>query len=305
MIDKIMRRIRLVTGDSRWWVFFLQRRFMRPATRRRLAARLARRRPQYVRNGLDGTPNPAADELTRSGIAMLGELLSPEACAELRDYFRQRKVLDPHQPGSSHFLPDSTARHPATHVAHHTATDVLRAPHLLALANSPKVLDIVAQFLGCKPTIGYLAAWWSYPTGAGAQEAEHFHRDVDDWRFVKLFVYLTDVGPQSGPHIYVKHSANSQRLTRIKRFMDDEVLRAFGAEAVLPMTAPAGQGFLEDTFGIHKGQPVQSGQRLIFQAVYSMSSLPYGPKAPLARITDFTLPEGLAPDPWTNRIYLT
>ena len=30
------------------------------------------------------------------------------------------------------------------------------------------------------------------------RHAENFHRDVDDLKFIKLFVYLTDVGDENG-----------------------------------------------------------------------------------------------------------
>jgi hypothetical protein len=260
-----------------------------------------RRRPQASALGHSAEAVRAGAELSEAGITMLGELLSPQACAELRDYFTERAVHDPYRPGSATFLPHGIERHPDAHIAHHTPLDVLLAPHLLALANSPRVLNIVARFLGCKPTIGYLAVWWSYPTGKGAQQAERFHRDVDDWRFVKLFVYLTDVGPTSGPHIYVRRSSSSKALTRIRRFEDDEVVRAFGAHNVLTMTAAAGEGFLEDTFGMHKGQPVQSGTRLIFQAVYGISPLPYSPLAPVVHRSALAVP-GI--DLWINRAYI-
>jgi hypothetical protein len=177
----------------------------------------------------------------------------------------------------------------------------LRAPYLLALANHPRILAVAAQFLGCKPTIGYLAAWWSYHTGIGPQQAEQFHRDVDDWKFVKLFVYLTDVGETCGPHVYVLGSSTRSELTEIRRFSEEEVRMAFGEDGILTMTGKAGVGFLEDTFGIHKGKPVAQGARLIFQAVYALSRLPYGPKAPVLPRSAVTT-TGI--DAWINRVYI-
>jgi hypothetical protein len=303
MIKKIVRRIKLVAGDRRWWGFFLQRQFLHPASRNWLAARVAAySRPAAQHTQLDAAGGLASHALSESGIALLGELLSPTACEELRRYFNAIEVFDSYRPGSPRFLPlDTAKRHPAAHIAHHLPEDVLRAPHLVALANSPRILGIVSEFLGCKPTIGYLAAWWSYHTDIGAQQAEFFHRDVDDWKFVKLFVYLTDVGPDSGPHVYVQNSANCAKLTKIRRFTDEEVRDTFGPENLLVMTAKAGQGFLEDTFGIHKGQPVVNGTRLIFQVVYGLSPLPYGPKSPVMMRMELGRPEL---DPWINRVYL-
>lgn len=275
---------------------------MNPAIRNLLATRLTRWRPMAQWEIVDDDAARASRELSTSGIAMLGELLSPGECEELYRYFSQREVFDPYRPGDAHFLPHSPCRHQDAHVAHHGPQDVLRAPHLLKLANSPRILGIVSKFLGCKPTIGYLAVWWSYHTTKGAQEAELFHRDVDDWKFVKLFVYLTNVGCADGPHVYVRSSSRSSKLTEIRRFTDEEVRDAFGLETTVTVTGSAGQGFLEDTFGLHKGNPVISGNRLIFQAVYSMSPLPYGPMSPVLSRAELAM-QGL--DPWTNRAYLT
>ena len=302
MIQKILRRIKMLAGDRRWWGFYLQRRFLKPAIRNKLASKVALRwRPAADQHVLKPEEHAAANALRSSGIFLLGELLSRQSCEELQHYFGNLEVYDPYRSGTPHFLPDSTNRHPDAHIAHHLPEDVLRAPSLVALANDPRIINIVSEFLGCKPTIGYLAAWWSYHTPKGAQQAEFFHRDVDDWKFVKLFVYLTDVEAYSGPHVYVQHSSVSNKLTEIRRFTDVEVESAFGANNLLTMKAAAGQGFLEDTFGIHKGQPVVKGTRLIFQVVYGLSSLPYGPKMPVMTRIELEQPYL---DSWINRVYL-
>lgn len=299
MIARKLKRLKMVLSDSRWWGFYVQRRFMSPRTRNWLADRMARRRPAGT--ATDAAAAAAAQALRQDGIFMLGELFTPAQCQELRSYFEGLDAHDPYRPGSPRFKPLGEGRHPEAHIAHHDAEDILNAPYLLQLANDPRIIAAVTAFLGCKPSIGYLAAWWSYHTALGAQQAEFFHRDVDDWRFVKLFVYLTDVGADSGPHVYVRASSNDERLAEIRRFPDEEVARVFGEQAIMTMTAQAGQGFLEDTFGIHKGQPVAQGTRLIFQAVYGLSPLPYGPREPVPS-SRVRLPPGL--DRWTNRFYV-
>lgn len=300
LIRKRVRQIGTVVLDRRWWSFFLQRRFMNPSMRNRLAGYVVRLRPAVQSTQRAPVKSEHAEALKSTGIAMLGPVLSSTKCQELLLYFQQKVVQDPYR-DTAPFLPDSVERHPDCHVAHHSPLDILRAPHLLALANEPRILALVENFLGCKPTIGYLAAWWSYCTRVGAQQAEFFHRDVDDWKFVKLFVYLTDVGPESGPHVYVQESSRSAKLAQIRRFTDEEVRNAFGQGNVMRITASAGQAFLADTFGIHKGEPVIRGTRLVFQAVYGISPMPYGPRSPLLSRSDLAI-SGL--DPWVNRAYL-
>jgi hypothetical protein len=194
-------------------------------------------------------------------------------------------------------------RTPDCHIAHHEAEDVIRAPYILALANRPELLEVAETFLGCKPTISYIAVWWSYPTETGPQQAENYHRDVDDWRFLKLFVYLTDVDENNGPHFYVIESAGSKKMRTLGRFKDDAVKQAFGGQSIRCITGEAGTAFLENTFGIHKGCPVESGHRLVCQVVYSMFPLPYGPREPVLKAHEL---EGAdcELDPFINRVYL-
>lgn len=267
-----MERIAQIAKDPRWWSFYLQRRVRNPARRAAIARRLSSFKPSY--QPLDATRAEAGyANLNGSGLHQLGQLLSAEQAREMVSYFGQKKVRDPYRSSVPKFLPLSDQRPAEAHIAHHDALDIVNAPYLLDLANDPRVLDVASRFLGCKPTIGYMATWWSYATEIGPQQAENFHRDVDDWRFVKLFVYLTDVEMESGPHKYVVHSSSQPKLTEIRRFDDDEVAGAFGADNIVTMTSKAGEGFLEDTYGIHKGQPVQSGHRLLFQVVYTMTPL--------------------------------
>ena len=304
-IKSKLRHAVTVSKDSRWWPFYLQRRVMQPLRREALARRIARMRPAMGTLG-DGNAitQDRLHQLRTRGLARIGRPLDKAQCQGLVDYFLGHDVSDPHRPALPHFKPLEPGRHVNAHIAHHSAEDIVRAPHLLALANDPQVLATVEQFLGCKPTLAYLAAWWSYATPLGAQEAEFFHRDVDDWRFVKLFVYLTDVEDQSGPHVYVAESATSPKLTQIRRFTDVEVAANFALDQILTMTGEAGDAFIEDTFGIHKGQPVAAGHRLIFQAVYSMHALPYGPQQP---VIDLAAVQAANPghrfDPWVNRCY--
>lgn len=305
-VARKMRQMGRVMTDSRWWPFYLQRQFMAPGPRTRLSSMVAARlRPQAACPLVtDPEIERRISEMQDAGISHFGQLLTADQAAELHQYFLQKPVKDPYCADGPAFLPDSAQRHPGSHIAHHAPKDIVQAPYLFSIANRPDILAIVERLLGCKPTLGYLATWWSYHTDKGAQQAEHFHRDVDDWRFVKLFIYLTDVGPKNGPHIYVSHTSASPELRQIRRFTDEEVVTTFGADRVMELTGRAGEGFMEDTFGIHKGQPVVEGRRLIFQAVYSMYPLPYGPKAPVIAAKDVVLDDGSCLDPWINRLYV-
>jgi len=288
-------------ADRHWRRFYFQRRFMNPRVRNWVADRIAARRSEPP------PPDPAAAslaaELDGIGQVNLCYLLTAEQCDELRTYFAGRKVVDLYRPERAPFDPLGPDRHPACHVANHLDPDILAAPHLLELANRPQILDILHQYFGCRPLISHIGAWWSYPTDAGPQQAENFHRDVDDWRFIKLFLYLSDVGPDTGPHVYVRSSAGQTGTNRIRRYSDDEIARAFGRQAITSQISSAGTAFLENTFGMHKGMPVRDGTRLIFQAVYSLYPLPQSPRQPIAPFDRHLTGDAGARQ--TSRLYLS
>ena len=79
----------------------------------------------------------------------------------------------------------------------------------------------------------------------------------------------------------------------------------FGADAMHRFEGVRGTAFLEDTFGLHRGLPPRSRNRLVLQVVYSLGTLPYGPRLPYD--ADQLGRDALAHsmrDPYVNRVYL-
>lgn len=295
----ISTRLKTVT-DSRYRGFFLQRMETDVTAREAKAKRLAQRLPQPSSQEADAS-STAAQALARDGYAMLEPLLTPQRLAELRAYFDAQPCKDPYRSLPAFVGPHNAP--PGTHVAFFDNDAITRAPYAFEIANDPRVLGPVSAMFGAKPTISYMTAWWSVPAGDGkAQHAERYHRDVDDMKFVKLFIYLTDVDKTAGPHRFMRGSHVINKLTQIRRYEDAEVHAAFGAENEIEFTGKAGTCFLENTYGLHRGYPPISTPRLIFQVLYSLRPTIYGPKRPIAKIGADTIPGGL--DPYVNRVYL-
>lgn len=299
-LAKVISRVSQL-GDARWRHFYWQRLFLSQVKRDKVADRIGRKRNDII-FGNDTIAEEKGQSLRTDGFLPLGELLSREQCDELVTYFRSKYVVDFYRPELKEFLPDDPGRHPHTSTGQHDELDVIRAPYLIGLANDPSILRVLEGYFHCKPTISKISAWWSFPTGLGAQQAENFHRDVDDWRFVKLFVYLTDVDHETGPHMFVRWSPSEDRLNEIRRFTDQEVFREFESQFIITIKGRAGTGFLENTFGLHRGYPVEKGKRLLFQVIYSLVPLPYGPKYPILQRT--MIDQGTKFDSWINRVYL-
>ena len=177
--------------------------------------------------------------------------------------------------------------------------DLLRCPPLLALANSPLIVDAVTRVLGARPTIGWFESWWTLgeKNAAGRKLLDDvYHRDVDDLRFVKLFAYLTDTDVANGAHSFVRGSHRSSLLTRRGPISDEQVRAAFAPQDILTITGKAGTVFLENTWGIHRPLLATQGRRLIFSALYGLT--PWVPRGPHHTVSD-TMPPGI--DPYVNR----
>ena len=165
------------------------------------------------------------------------------------------------------------------------------APALTQAANDPRVLARVAAYLGAPPTIQHYIMWWSFAGDRQARGAQFFHEDRACYRFLKLFVYLTDVDPQTGPHVYIRGSASmalreqliagleqrkkgvgevARKMLANVRASDRDIETFFGPDRIETFVGKAGEAFLIDTSGYHKGQLPEAGDRLLFQTLYTM-----------------------------------
>jgi hypothetical protein len=120
---------------------------------------------------------------------------------------------------------------------------------------------------------------------------------MDRIRWIKFFVYLTDVGPDNGPHCFVAGSHKTGGIPNTfldrgyVRIPDDEIHAAYPNERLIEFTGPRGTIIAEDTRGLHKGRPVVAGHRLMLEFEFSNSL--FGATSPhgVSRIRSFYSPE--------------
>ncbi|NJJ60291.1 phytanoyl-CoA dioxygenase family protein [Pseudomonas sp. B14(2022)] len=236
--------------------------------------------------------------LQTNGYVMLDDLVPHNEIEQMVDWFSTKLTNDRYNESEGFFDP---LYPPAScHTASFSTEDILRSPHALKWANDDRVLRIVEAELGVKATLSNISTWWSIPGHDTPQAAESFHRDVDDLRFIKLFVYLTDVDDESGPHAFIPKSQKHMGYRTIRRYSDEEIKNEFGDTGIKYFTGTKGTAFLENTFGLHKGQIPKKKRRLLFQAQYSLHPIGLSDYSP-TRLSDGTK-EGL--DQYTNRLYI-
>ena len=216
---------------------------------------------------INRTENEITEDLKSNGFSNLGLIISGDKIASIFKKLNKLKCHDMDRPG--HPVVDLNKPDDENQLAHYTRADLSNFEEVLLIANDSKILNVVTSYFGAKPTISNINCWWSFGDRKSSKEAQFFHRDIDDYKFLKMFIYLTDVTEDSGPHIYVKGSHKSNKLAQLRRFSDLEVIDQYGDEKLLTLVYPKGYGFIEDTYGIHKGQLPSNGRRLLLQIQYS------------------------------------
>lgn len=293
---------RKIQDDRRYAIYDLLPILTNPSLRDRLAGLIATGRPRSP----DFHPSLEARDWSRrletDGITPLLPPISPEIIADLRGYFESVPCHDPFRPQFGWFRPDSPPS-PDSNMGYHSIDQILQAPHALELFNAPHVLETAELYLGCKPLLDNIGCWWSYGgetfgARAAAKGTQRHHRDLDSLRGFKIFFYLTDVDEDGGPHIFVKGSHRSARLSTGRALTDAEVAAAFGADSAVSMTGPAGSWFLGDTYGVHKGALPRRGRRLLLSAQYNINRTPHAPRRPVLTRTSHPV------DPFINQIYV-
>lgn len=231
----------------------------------------------------DADPAALAREVESDGFS-LGLTLPGEVVRELTEFARTHPCWANRDPALG-YLPqhlDEARRKIGRAFLLGHYFNVRRRSNLVSrLAEDPVLLEIAARYLGTVPKLVGTALWWSYPEEVDAearnQAAQMFHFDLDDFKFIKYFFYLTDVDETSGPHVIVRATHRNKRQIKsgdafkVRRYSDAEIEQMYGQDRIVSITGPAGTCIIEDTLCIHKGAPPTGRERLVFQLQYALN----------------------------------
>jgi len=284
----------------------------------------------YHRKTIGMPETPMADAETSTillerGIAPLSRPLSGQICAEVREYYSQKPCHNTHVPVySDGVLRPVSVCAEQFHYGSYGLEASLRAPHLLELALEPRVIDTVATYLNSLPTLYSINTFWSFPK-ASVGLTQDWHRDEDDYRFLSVFVYWTDVIVGEGEFYYIPFThdyrllddfikghrdmpwARDQLPPAIDGFDSFRTLNGGNGyanaalyenvfrESVDCITGPAGSAFVSDTFGIHRGSMPKTRPRLVTwfrYGLYQNEAYRIDKTVPVAR----SIVEGRIPD---------
>ncbi len=273
----------LARRGPRWALMYLLARF-EPV--RRLARTAAGPLPDCALAG-DGNPalqeldvQRALDSLERDGIAR-GAKVDAGLVGELVVHFRRVCGRTSPRADGLTLSPDervAVEQRTGQRIAHlWQIGEGLGCPALWRIALDPIALEVAARYLGQPPVFVYLQVLWTF-AGSGTDQSraisESFHYDLDDYRALRLFVFLSDVESAEGAHVCVRGSHKRKRLVHrlhpVRYRPDTEIMSTYPADDILIVAGKAGDAFFEDPYCFHKGTPIGTHDRILLTIQYTV-----------------------------------
>jgi ectoine hydroxylase-related dioxygenase (phytanoyl-CoA dioxygenase family) len=116
------------------------------------------------------------------------------------------------------------------------------------------------------------------PVGESAPvQSQRWHRDPEEKKICKVFIYLNDVDENTGPFTFVlgsqyggKYGHLFPQKTPEGSYPNEEILlKKIDPRDIKLMTAPKGTVIFCDTSGLHRGGYAKTKERLMFTAFFS------------------------------------
>lgn len=147
-------------------------------------------------------------------------------------------------------------------------------------ALQPRLLAMLAESFGTLPLLDYVLLTLSRPTEGELAQSQLWHRDHDDVRTIKLFVYLTDVrSAADGPFSFLPGPVSDRIGSPLRSHSPDILIFARAKRSEMEqIIAPRLSVFAVETSRcLHMGSRVADGhERLLFTATYTTAPRVFG-----------------------------
>lgn len=224
---------------------------------------------------LDPRERAIAEQLEREGLC-----ITSLAALDIPD---SQQLLAAAEPITKKLAQLSRApSHAGKHTLMATAEQLLKHPELLCWGLSERLLKIVESYLGLPVGYGGLSFYYSVADGRDAGP-RIWHRDKEDWRMIKVAVYLNNVDESGGPYQCVKSAVNNHLVATLPKYQGlnhtqmQEFLNTTATDWLVSCLGQAGTVIFTDTARCyHRGKPpIQTDRSAIFFHYFS-----YRPKNP-------------------------
>lgn len=251
---------------------------VKSARKMSLGPTLSRRDALAAQLPCDAAISEHAAALARDGYVRLDDLVEPEALRALAIAAEARRMA-----GAKAAVPDGVSK--KAFWSRLLDSDLVDGKlHVdspfTRFALQPRLLGLLAKSFGALPLLDYVLLTLSQPIEGELVQSQLWHRDHDDVRTIKLFVYLSDVQSAAhGPFSFMPGPV-SDRIGPLMRSHSPDILifaRAKRSE-MEQIIAPRLSVFAVETSRcLHMGSRVAQGhERLMFTATYTTAPRVFG-----------------------------
>ena len=165
--------------------------------------------------------------------------------------------------------------------------DLINNKIVQKLVMDKSYIKIARDYFDSEPIFDMPAMWWStpYKKEASSEAAQLYHYDCNGRvKWLKIFIYLTDVDEKNGPHFYIQgtHKIGSKPKKLLSkgyvRISDDEIKKYYPKNDFKVIKGLKGTTFAADTLCWHKGKNLIKGNRLVFELNYTSSLFGFNTK---------------------------
>lgn len=167
---------------------------------------------------------------------------------------------------------------PKATIFRYEQNDLINLPEIQNILTNKYILSIAEGYFKSLPIIDTFSAWWSFKVkndDADHKAAQSWHFDMDRAKWLKIFIHLEDVKEDNGPHSFVSGTHKNHGIDKIilkqgyKRIENEIINCLYSKSKIIRFLGNKGSMLIEDTRGIHKGEPIRKGSRLLLQLQYS------------------------------------
>lgn len=139
---------------------------------------------------------------------------------------------------------------------------ILSLPQITLFLNK-RLYNLIQSYFKSQIGLTSINLRKSFVNNLNDADTNFYHKDENSWNLLKVFIYLNDVGNNSGPFVYVKKTHKDLSLNILKnyRISDDVINNNFSQDKIVNLTGKVGDIIIANTRGLHKGKKVISDER--------------------------------------------
>ena len=147
------------------------------------------------------------ENLNKFGFQKFSKInLNSDVIKKIIEEFMQKKIYPAHVPIFSLKPKDKFDKiKKSSPFGTYDQLDIIKNPILFRIITDNEILDYAIKYFGCVPTLSNINLYWSFKSDKKSGP-QNYHRDIDDYKILNVFMNLTDTSFDNGSYEHIKHT---------------------------------------------------------------------------------------------------